>query len=187
MIEEDMDYYEIMEVSPNASFETIDRVFRYLAQHYHPDSHETNDTERFVKVVKAHEVLRDPEKRAAYDIHYKNSVNNKWRLQHEASEFLNSSTDWEIQSRMLSMLYVKRRRDVHNPGIGNLEIATSVGCPEEFLDFHLWYLREKGWITRLETGLLAITVNGIDQIEGLKQREGVAHPRLTDQSRPVGS
>lgn len=182
MIEEDVDYYELMEVSPNASFETIDRVFRFLAQHYHPDSGESSNTEKFVKIVKAHEVLRDPEKRAAYDVHYQNSVNTRWRIQGEASEFLNSSTDSEIQSRMLSVLYVKRRRDVHNPGIGNLEMANMVGCPEEYLDFHLWYLKEKGWITRLETGLLAITVDGIDHIGEMKQG-GVTHLRLMDQSQ----
>ncbi|MGR9037200.1 MAG: DnaJ domain-containing protein, partial [Gammaproteobacteria bacterium] len=33
-----VDYYEVLEISPNANSETIDRIFRYLAQRYHPDN-----------------------------------------------------------------------------------------------------------------------------------------------------
>ena len=35
----------------------------------------------------------------------------------------------------------------------------------EFLEFHLWYLRAKGWVDRLETGQFAITADGVDQVE----------------------
>ncbi|NNC65504.1 MAG: DnaJ domain-containing protein, partial [Gammaproteobacteria bacterium] len=35
--DQNQDLYEILEISPNASHETIERVFRYLAQRYHPD------------------------------------------------------------------------------------------------------------------------------------------------------
>jgi curved DNA-binding protein CbpA len=34
-------YYEILEISPNATSETIDRMFRYLARRYHPDNQDT--------------------------------------------------------------------------------------------------------------------------------------------------
>ena len=37
------DYYEILEVSPNANSETIERIFRYLAMRYHPDNRDTGD------------------------------------------------------------------------------------------------------------------------------------------------
>ena len=40
-----IDYYEILEISPNANSETVERIFRYLAMRYHPDNRETGDGE----------------------------------------------------------------------------------------------------------------------------------------------
>ena len=37
------------------------------------------------------------------------------------------------------------------------------------LDFHLWYLRDKGWIERTETGAFAITADGVDRSLQLHQ------------------
>jgi curved DNA-binding protein len=62
------DYYEIMGVGRTASADEIKRAYRRLARKYHPDvSKEKNAEERFKEVGEAYEVLRDPEKRAAYD------------------------------------------------------------------------------------------------------------------------
>ena len=46
-----IDYYEILEISPNANSATIERIFRYLAQRYHPDNRTTGDRDRFYLVV----------------------------------------------------------------------------------------------------------------------------------------
>jgi len=54
------DYYEVLQVSPNAQQETIQRVYRMLAQHYHPDNTETGDAETFNDVLEAYRVLSDP-------------------------------------------------------------------------------------------------------------------------------
>jgi len=62
------DYYKILGVSRDASQDDIKRAFRKLARKYHPDvSKEPNAEARFKEVNEANEVLRDPEKRAAYD------------------------------------------------------------------------------------------------------------------------
>ena len=62
------DYYEVMGLGRDASAEDIKRAYRRLARKYHPDvSKEPNAEERFKEVGEAYEVLRDPEKRAAYD------------------------------------------------------------------------------------------------------------------------
>lgn len=62
------DYYKIMGVSRDASKEEIKRAYRKLARKYHPDVSKEPDAEaRFKEVGEAYEVLKDPEKRAAYD------------------------------------------------------------------------------------------------------------------------
>ena len=62
------DYYKIMGVDRDASADDIKRAYRRLARKYHPDVSKEKDAEaRFKEVGEAYEVLRDPEKRAAYD------------------------------------------------------------------------------------------------------------------------
>lgn len=62
------DYYEIMGVKRDASQDEIKRAYRKLARKYHPDVSKEPDAEaRFKEVGEAYEVLKDPEKRAAYD------------------------------------------------------------------------------------------------------------------------
>jgi curved DNA-binding protein len=62
------DYYEILGVTRGADADTVKRAYRKLARKYHPDvSKEKNAESKFKEVQEAYEVLRDAEKRAAYD------------------------------------------------------------------------------------------------------------------------
>ncbi len=62
------DYYKIMAVKRDASQDEIKRAYRKLARKYHPDVSSEKDAEaRFKELGEAYEVLKDPEKRAAYD------------------------------------------------------------------------------------------------------------------------
>lgn len=62
------DYYQIMGVGREAAADDIKRAYRRLARKFHPDVSKEKDAEaRFKEIGEAYEVLRDPEKRAAYD------------------------------------------------------------------------------------------------------------------------
>ena len=62
------DYYRTLNVSRDATLEQIKQSYRRLARKYHPDVSKVSDAEqRFKELGDAYEVLKDPEKRAAYD------------------------------------------------------------------------------------------------------------------------
>ena len=63
------DYYEILGVAKNADADVIKKAYRKLALQYHPDrnSGSTEAEDKFKEATEAYEVLRDPDKRSAYD------------------------------------------------------------------------------------------------------------------------
>jgi molecular chaperone DnaJ len=63
------DYYSVLGVSRDASDEEIKKAYRKLAMRYHPDRNggSKEAEERFKEITEAYDVLRDPNKRAAYD------------------------------------------------------------------------------------------------------------------------
>ena len=62
------DYYKDLGVAKDATQDEIKRAYRALARKYHPDLNKDEGAEeRFKEIGEAHEVLSDPEKRAAYD------------------------------------------------------------------------------------------------------------------------
>jgi curved DNA-binding protein len=73
------DYYKTLGVSRDASQDEIKQAFRRLARKYHPDVSKAPDAEaRFKEINEANEVLKDPEKRAAYD-----ALGRDWRAGQE--------------------------------------------------------------------------------------------------------
>ncbi|BCD60093.1 MULTISPECIES: molecular chaperone DnaJ [unclassified Nitratiruptor] len=75
----DIDYYELLEVDRNASFEEIKKAYRKLALKYHPDRNPDNKEaeEKFKLINEAYQVLSDEEKRALYDQYGKAGLENQ--------------------------------------------------------------------------------------------------------------
>ena len=81
------DYYKTLGVEKEATQDQIKQAYRRLARKYHPDvSQESDAEERFKEVGEAYEVLKDPEKRAAY-----NQLGNEWR----AGQEFRPPPDWD--------------------------------------------------------------------------------------------
>ncbi len=158
------DNYEILQVSPRADNETIERVFRHLAKRYHPDNQETGDADRFSELVNAYRVVSDPEQRAKYDVSYDRIHEAHWRIFDQDSTTNEVATDARIRLAMLSLLYITRRTSPNEPGLGAVEIERVLSVPQNAIGFHFWYLRENGWIERLQTGHFAITAPGVDRL-----------------------
>jgi curved DNA-binding protein len=81
------DYYKTMGVKKDATQDEIKRAYRKLARKYHPDVSKEPDAEKkFKEVGEAYEVLKDPEKRAAYD-----QLGANWK----AGEEFRPPPDWD--------------------------------------------------------------------------------------------
>ena len=103
--------------------------------------------------------------RAAYDAKHGENKNLIWKALSEKKPSNVYGTVKHIRKSILSVLYVERRQKVADSGIGVWHLEKLLGWPEKVLDFHIWYLKEKRWIERTETGGFAITANGVDAVE----------------------
>ena len=172
MTDAQIDYYEVLQVSVNADPETIHRIYRILAQRFHPDNQSTGDPERFRKVTEAYEALSDPERRAQYDVLY--SEHRKERSQLIA-EMVRAQNDVEFEQlarlTLLEALYARRRLDPRQPGVFDADLEELVGRPREHLEFTLWYLGQKGFVDRSDGSRLTITADGVEYFEEHSSRQ----------------
>jgi curved DNA-binding protein len=160
-----VDYYEDLQLNPNADLETIERVYRLLAKRYHPDNSVTGNSEKFRIITLAYKVLSDAEKRAAFDAKYEDARNHKFKVLSKVSSSEEPENDQQVRHAILSILYADRRENPSDSGVGSWRLEKLLEWPEKILEFHIWFLKEKGWIQRVDTGGYAITASGVEIVE----------------------
>jgi len=161
-----IDYYELLQVSPNAEPETINRVFRMLAQRLHPDNQHTGNESRFRQILDAYNVLSDPEKRAQYDVAHLQNQKDRWRLVDSGAQTENDfELEQVIRNTILEALYTKRRLDAANPGIFYGDMEGLLGRPREHIEFTLWFLMQKKLVVIDDKSRLVLTVDGAEYLE----------------------
>jgi len=178
-----IDYYEFLQISPNADVETIHRVYRYLAARFHPDNPKTANPEQFKLVSTAYSVLSDRMKRSEYDAA---------RLRQRQEPFSSSvdfmdTLDGELNRRLavLAVLYRKRRTNPSRPEVTLGEIEAQMGFPRDYLDFTVWYLNRKGYIAKADNAEYTLTAEGVDFVEGQRPASPNLNKMLTSGSEPT--
>ncbi len=159
------DYYELLQISPNAEIETIQRVYKMLAARHHPDNTETGDLDKFLALKRAFETLSNPPLRAEYDAIYQQRNTEPIEL-FELKEF-SLGVEGESNRRMgiLCLLYNRRRSNPDDPGMSLLEFESMMSVPREHLMFTMWYLREHNYVRQDEASDFVITGEGVDYVE----------------------
>jgi curved DNA-binding protein CbpA len=165
-VNEPVDFYEVLQVSANAEPDTIHRVFRLLAQRFHPDNKETGNEARFREIQAAYSVLSDPEKRARYDVTHQQQRNARWRLVSTGAR-AEDEFEGELIARltMLEALYTRRRVEPGSPTLYATELESLLGRPREHLEFTIWYLAQRKLVSRDDQSRLMITAEGVDYLE----------------------
>ncbi|HEY3704127.1 MAG TPA: DnaJ domain-containing protein [Terracidiphilus sp.] len=176
-------YYEFLQISPNAEQETIHRVFRFLAARYHPDNPHTADLDKFYLLKEAFQVLSDPDTRAAYD-----AASQEKPEEPPLSSALDFMDDLEgeLNRRLavLALLYIQRRISPYMPEVSLMDVEARMGFPRDYLEFTVWYLQKKGYILRADNSAFTLTADGVDFVETQRARLPILHKLLTSGAKP---
>jgi len=160
-----VNYYDLLQINPQAEIETIDRVYRILAARYHPDNQQTGDAERFRLLTDAYQLLKDPVKRKEYDRQFE--VNPAGPLPIFLGKEFTDGIDAEAKIRIgvLCLLYSKRRANPDYAALSLLDMENIMAFPRERLLFALWYLRAKRYVLQDDRSSFIIAAEGVDYLE----------------------
>jgi hypothetical protein len=176
--EQDLDYYELLQVNRDAHPTIIRYSYRFLAAMYHPDNGETGDATKFRTISEAWRTLSDEGKRAAYDLSLgmldqRKAEQNKGepaKPQFRKESLPNSpktNLTWdelELRIAVLQVLLEARRKRPSSGGSSGKMLMDCLNIDNVgVIEFALWYLREKGLIEMGERHFM-ITAFGVDYL-----------------------
>jgi curved DNA-binding protein len=182
-----VDYYEVLQISPNADQETVHRIYRIQAQRFHPDNLETGNAETFRLVSDAYQVLSNPESRATYDAEHRDA-HRRAGLDGFAPPASAPALKDEAQKReeIILMLYRRRLARPDQPSLSLRELETLLATPKDHLEFSLWYLKETGYLTRNDSARHTITIKGVELAESMNRSPNTSgeKPQNNTESSP---
>jgi curved DNA-binding protein CbpA len=160
-----VDYYEVLQISPNADAETIRRVYHVQAQRFHPDNLDSGNAETFRRLSEAYEVLSDPEKRASYDRNHRETKHVGIGAQDSVPLMMDEKRRRE---EILRLLYSRRFANPDQPSLGLRDLEMLLNTPKGELEFSLWYLKELGFLVRTDSARHTITIKGVQFADALQ-------------------
>lgn len=163
------DHYDALQLSPKADSDTIHRVYRILAQRYHPDNRETGNEDAFRAVHQAYVSLSTPELRAAYDARRATALAYRLKIFSRPADTEGLEGERRKRRGVLMVLYTQRMNDPEHPGVMMAHLEELLGIPREHLEFPLWFLREHALISRTDNGRYSVTAKGVAEYESLAQ------------------
>ena len=161
----DQDYYETLQVNPKADQDTIHRVYRMLAQRYHPDHAETGNAAAFRRLTQAFQALADPASRAAYDLQRAQEQVYRVKIFSKPADAEGIEGEKRKRQGILRALYTQRMNGGDHPWLNIPQLEELLSVPREHLEFALWYLRERQLVTRSDSARFVITAAGVDLAE----------------------
>jgi hypothetical protein len=172
-------YYEFLQISPNAESETIHRVYKFLAARLHPDNPETGDADKFFLLKQAYDVLSHPGLRAKYDAGCDKDAPPPDPLSNSI-DFMDQ-LDGELNRRLgvLALLYIQRRTNPTHPEVSLAEIELKMGFPRDYLEFTMWYLQKKKYIAAADNARYTLSAEGVDFVELQRGNTPVLNKLLT--------
>ena len=178
-----VDYYEFLQISSNADFDTIHRVYKFLAARFHPDNPTSGDPEKFFLLKTAYDTLSDPVSRTEYDMNYERDASEGAPMS-DSVDFMDG-TKGELHRRLavLAVLYYQRRTRPYKPEVPLHEIEKRMGFPRDYLDFTTWYLTRKGYVTKADNSDFALTADGVDFVETQRVHVPILNKLLTNGSK----
>lgn len=166
-------YYQLLQVDPSAHPTVIRYAYRFLAAMYHPDNSESGDAERFKTITEAWRTLSDAMKRQQYDMQLGVKAQAAQQAAGQAGSVPGAgmhatkpSLSWsevELRLAVLQVLMEARRKRPQTGGASARMLMDCLNCNMGDIEYVLWYLREKGYITRTEAAFM-ISVAGVDYL-----------------------
>ncbi len=185
--QEFIDYYEVLQVNPGCDAKILEKAYHHFALKYHPDHTGDADVSKFQEVTEAYNVLRNPEKRAAYNETYAKLRGDSWfqipGAEEAGVEEKSALADAEAHRKILMHLYKRRREQADQPGVVAYYVQQMLDCSDETFEFHVWYLKSKGLISMTEQAELSITIDGVDHVISMSRTAEAAKLLLAQSDR----
>ena len=170
------DYYEVLQVSPRAGSEMIERAYRVMRERCSGQAASEKESTVWRLIDEAYRTLSNPEQRAAYDVRYR--ARSPYRRIFSLPSSGGAAEEKGIRLAILSALYTARKKQANQEGLSAKDLEELLVWPRESLEFNLWYLRGRSQVTVGGQGRYLITPQGADIVEAPKKQTSAAGPRL---------